>query len=79
MFDGLEDKPDILTAALIAGYLKLSPRRVYELMDIAPEAGGIPSFRIGKSKRVFKGDFENWLDDKRGAIWRKLPFIRLGY
>ena len=58
--------PDILTAYIIAEYLSLSKRRVYELMDIIPEAGGIPSFKIGSSKRVYKKDFEDWLMSKRG-------------
>lgn len=57
------DLPDVLTADNISKFLNLSKRRVYDLMDISPEAGGIPCKRIGKSKRVLKDDFEKWLDN----------------
>ncbi|EGO65398.1 hypothetical protein ALO_02251 [Acetonema longum DSM 6540] len=42
-----EQLPDILTAQHIADYLHISRRRVYELMDLNPGAGGIPNFSIG--------------------------------
>ncbi|QEK13747.1 helix-turn-helix domain-containing protein (plasmid) [Crassaminicella thermophila] len=61
-----DDLPDILTADIMAEFLKLSKRRVYELMDISVEAGGIPKLQIGRSKRVIKTDFIKWLQNKRG-------------
>lgn len=53
--------PDILTAQRIASFLGLSRKRVYELTDLKPEYGGIPMFTIGKSKRVEKRDFVEWI------------------
>lgn len=61
----LDDLPDILTADILSRFLSLSKRRVYELMDIAVEAGGIPKIQIGRSKRVFKPDFIHWLETKK--------------
>lgn len=55
------DLPDVLTAEIISEFLSLSKRKVYDLMDISQEVGGIPCKRIGKSKRVLKDDFEKWL------------------
>ena len=63
----LEELPDILTAAILAKFLSLSKRRVYELMDIAPSAGGMSCIRIGRSKRVLKADFIEWLSSKKEA------------
>ena len=59
-----EDLPDILSASHIADYLQISRRKVYDLQDINPDHGGIPTFRIGASKRVKKKDFEKWLDQQ---------------
>lgn len=61
----IEELPDILTAKIIAGMLDLSKRRIYELMDISAEAGGIPKLQIGRSKRVMKVDFIEWLESKK--------------
>jgi hypothetical protein len=61
----IEELPDILTAKIIAGMLDLSKRRIYELMDISTEAGGIPKLQIGRSKRVMKTDFIEWLESKK--------------
>lgn len=60
--------PDILTAADVAKYLRLSRRRVYELFDLTPKLGGIPNFNIGLSRRVRREDFLAWIEDqlKRG-------------
>lgn len=57
--------PDILTADILAKYLSLSKRRVYELMDINPDYGGIPCIRIGRSKRVLKADLNEWLENRK--------------
>lgn len=61
----LDDLPDILTADILSKFLSLSKRRVYELMDISVEAGGIPKMQIGRSKRVFKPDFIKWIEQRR--------------
>jgi len=57
----IEDLPDVITAEVLAPFLSLSKRRVYELMDINPIAGGIPCLRIGRSKRVLKVNLIKWL------------------
>lgn len=61
------DLPDVLTADLIAKYLGLSKRRVYELMDISPEDGGMPCIRIGRSKRTLKWDLKVWINLRKEA------------
>ncbi|ARF69488.1 hypothetical protein B7C51_19210 [Paenibacillus larvae subsp. pulvifaciens] len=60
----LSDLPDILTAQLIADYLSISRRRVYELFQLKPECGGIPNFEVGNSKRVYKYDLTQWIENK---------------
>lgn len=61
MYKKLSELPDVLTADILAPFLSLSKRRVYELMDINPEHGGIKCLRIGRSKRVLKSDLEKWI------------------
>ncbi|MHB1651632.1 MAG: helix-turn-helix domain-containing protein [Desulfitobacteriaceae bacterium] len=61
----LDELPEILTAQLIASYLGISRRRVYELFQTVPKHGGIPNFDIGASKRVEKKDFVNWISSKK--------------
>lgn len=62
----LEDLPDVLTAEILSKFLSLSKRRVYELMELKDDAGGIPCLRIGRSKRVLKTDLLAWLEKSRG-------------
>ncbi|UII56241.1 helix-turn-helix domain-containing protein [Cytobacillus spongiae] len=57
--------PDILTAQHIATYLGISRRRVYELLQMNEEAGGIKCFQIGLSKRVEKEDFFHWIEERK--------------
>ncbi|MDP4158175.1 MAG: helix-turn-helix domain-containing protein [Bacillota bacterium] len=59
----MDNLPEILTAKHIASYLGISRRRVYELFQTLPKAGGIPNFSIGASKRVEKKDFIKWISD----------------
>ncbi|MEN6568283.1 MAG: helix-turn-helix domain-containing protein [Veillonellales bacterium] len=61
----LEELPDVLTAEMLAPFLSLSKRRVYELMDINVNAGGIPCLRIGRSKRVLKTDLVSWMNSNK--------------
>lgn len=63
----LEELPDVLTADVLAEFLSLSKRRVYELMDISDDHGGIPCLRIGRSKRVLKADLLEWLNKRKEA------------
>ena len=58
--------PQILTAQHIANYLGISRRRVYELLQMSEEAGGIKCFQIGISKRVDKDDFLSGLKKRKG-------------
>lgn len=56
-----ESLPDTLTALHISQFLGISRRRVYELLQMNVEYGGIPNFSIGTSKRVEKSDFKLWI------------------
>ena len=56
-----EEFPDILTAKHISSHLHLSKVRVYELFRLSSSAGGIKSFEVGRSKRVVKQDYLDWL------------------
>ncbi|OMF06879.1 hypothetical protein BK127_30890 [Paenibacillus sp. FSL H7-0331] len=55
----------MLTADDIAKYLRINVIRVYENLNLKPIAGGIPSFKMGKQKRVLKQDFIKWVNDQR--------------
>ncbi len=61
----IDELPEIITAQHIAKYLEISRRRVYELFQITPKAGGIPNFEIGLSKRVEKKDFLRWIEARK--------------
>lgn len=61
----IETLPEILTAQHISDFLIISRRRVYELFQIKPAAGGIPNFEIGLSKRVDKQDFLRWIKARK--------------
>lgn len=60
--------PPILTAQHIADYLQISRRRVYELLQVKPEYGGIPNFAIGTSRRVTVEDFLQWIEEQKKAV-----------
>lgn len=55
-----ESLPDVLAAQDIADIFSLSRRRVYELLELKQEHGGIPSYRIGASVRADKEDVKLW-------------------
>jgi hypothetical protein len=61
----LEDLPEILTAQDIADYIGISRRRVYELLQLKPDFGGIPNFEIGQTKRVEKKDLVMWINARK--------------
>jgi excisionase family DNA binding protein len=60
-----ESLPDILDAKEIAQQLRISRRRVYELLQLSVQHGGIPYFEIGASKRVEKPDLKQWVAQKK--------------
>lgn len=55
--NNIEDYPFILTAVHISEILAVSKPTAYELM----EHSSFPLIRIGRSKRVLKHEFFNWL------------------
>ena len=61
----MNDLPHILTAQDIADFLRIGRKRVYELMNLSPHHGGIPTFSVGKSRRVEKADFLRWLAERK--------------
>ncbi len=69
----LESMPEVLTAQMIADYLHISRRRVYELFHIPPSYGGIPNYDIGISKRVDKPDFISWIEALKEKKQSKKP------
>lgn len=58
----MDELPDILDAKLIGQYMRVSSRQVYNWFDLIPEAGGIPCFNVGKSRRARKDDFRQWFE-----------------
>lgn len=56
----LADLPDILTPQHVADYLGISRRRVYEFCLLNPAVGGLPSYTIGKSRKIDKADLMLW-------------------
>lgn len=59
--------PNILTAQDIADYLQIGRKKVYELMQITPDSGGIKTFNVGRSRRVERSDFEKWLSQQKSC------------
>lgn len=57
MHKNIEDYPMFLTAEHIAEIWMISKPTAYELM----EQTSFTLFRIGRSKRVLKGNFFDWL------------------
>jgi len=61
----VDNLPHILTAQEIADFLRIGRKRVYELLDLSPDHGGIPSFNVGRSRRVEREEFRRWLDRRK--------------
>lgn len=59
--------PEILTAQDIADIMVLSRKRVYELMQLHPDHGGIPNYFVGSSRRVDKPDLLSWKEKLKEA------------
>lgn len=62
-----EQLPDVCTPQVAADYLGISRTRVYEYCGIAPEAGGIPSYLIGGSRKIDKADLIRWKEAQKAA------------
>lgn len=54
---------EILTVTEVAKLLRMSRTTVYELIM----SGDIPSFKVGKLRRVRRSDVEAWLAAKVGG------------
>lgn len=67
--------PEQVTAQQIANYFHISRSKVYELMEINPHCGGIPSYRVGtgsKSTRlVDKDDLLMWKESQKAKQNKK--------
>lgn len=59
--------PPVLVAQQIADFLMISRKRVYELLQLHKEHGGIPNFQIGASRRVDRDDFLAWIETRKAA------------
>ncbi len=61
--------PEVLTTQQVAQYLNLSRRRIYEFIQLQPENGGLPSFKLGAGpkapRRVYKSDLLQWLEAQK--------------
>lgn len=64
----IEDLPEVLTAEHISNHLHLTKQCIYNLMMLSLSVGGIPSFKIGRSRRTYKSDYVAWLEAKRGDL-----------
>ena len=53
--------PEVLRASDVSTFLNVSERYAYEIM----ERNDFPTIRIGRSKRVMRDDFLNWLENQR--------------
>lgn len=58
-----------MTAQEIADELRISRAKIYQLMELPADKGGIPYYKIGNSKnaakRVDRTQFEKWLEGRR--------------
>jgi hypothetical protein len=69
----LDELPEVISAQHISDYLTISRRRVYELFQTLPKAGGIPNFDIGASKRVKKVDLIRWIEERKQEKAQRVP------
>ncbi|MFZ0179712.1 MAG: helix-turn-helix domain-containing protein [Candidatus Dormiibacterota bacterium] len=53
----------LLSTQEVARALGVSERFVKQLI----QAGTLPSFRVGRLRRVYAGDLLNWIDSQRAA------------
>lgn len=55
--------PEVLKAKDISTYLNVSSRYAYEIM----ERTDFPTIRIGRTKRVLREDFLNWIEQQKAS------------
>lgn len=60
-----EDLPDVCTPQIAASYLGASRQFIYELCQLSPELGGLPSYLIGRNRRIDKEDLLRWKEARR--------------
>lgn len=53
-----------LTPYEIADKLQFSREYVYRLLNKTLKDGGIPSLKIGNTRRIKESDLNSWLEDK---------------
>lgn len=58
----LDELPDLLTPKHCADYLGISRRRIYEYCQMDSEAGGLPSWKIGESRKICKSELIKWIE-----------------
>ncbi|MDB5053256.1 MAG: DNA-binding protein [Bacilli bacterium] len=61
----LESLPDIMTPQHVADYLGISRRRVYEYCQLKASVGGLPSFKIGESRKIEKASLIQWIEAQK--------------
>ena len=64
MHKNIEDYPMILTAVHLSEILMVSKPTAYELM----EQKSFPLIKLGRSKRVLRDEFFNWLTQQQVSI-----------
>lgn len=57
----MDNLPEVLKAKDVSAFLNISLRYAYEIM----EHRDFPTIRIGKTKRVMKQDFLNWIEQQK--------------
>ncbi len=57
----MDARPNLLTVEETCAYLRLSRATVYRLL----KTGELPSFKVGKSRRLPEPDIENYLKRQR--------------
>ena len=65
-FNSNEERPLVMTAEDIAGYLNISLTCGYNLM----KSKGFPVLKLGKQLRVTRENFLNWLNNTNEVIYR---------
>lgn len=63
MYKNIEDYPTVLTASDIAEILLVSKPTAYAVM----EEKSFPLIRFGRTKRVLKKEFFNWLTQRQAS------------
>lgn len=57
----MEELPDIMAPQQAADFAGISRGRIYSYCQLSVEAGGLPSFTLGKSRKIEKKALIAWL------------------